>query len=224
MENTYNPPMMQPIPEASYGGAFAHGWQMMKKHFVELLVVILLQMLLSIPFGFGNWFADEQSLDFSLYSLFNIAYGLLVMAPVSFGSSWVFLKAVRGESFKAWEIFYAFQNLANVILAILLTYILVIIGLVFLIVPGIIIACKLAFVPYLVTDQKMDATQAIRTSWEWTKGYGWTLFGMGIMSFFIAIAGVICLIVGVIPAAIWISCSFASLYHSVSVKRLAPKD
>ena len=204
------------VPESSYGGSFSHGWEIMKKHFVELILVVLLQILLSLPFGLGNVFIERDTFGNAFFTLFNLAYGLLVMAPVSYGSKWVFLKAVRGESFKAYEIFYAFQNLGNIILANVLVFAIIGCGFVLLIVPGIICTCKLAFVPYLVTDQKMDAIEAIKKSWEMTKGFSWTIFGMGIMSFFIALAGLICLIVGIFPASLWISCAFATLYWTVS--------
>jgi hypothetical protein len=208
-----------PVPEASYGGSFSHGWEIMKKHFLELLVVIFLQILLSLPFMMARAFTEDYSFGYSFFTLLSIAYALLVMAPVSYGSKWVFLKAVRGESFKAYEIFYAFQNLGNIILANLLVIAIIGVGIVLLIVPGIIFACKLVFVPYLVTDQKMDAFDAIKKSWDMTKGFGWTIFGMGVMSFFIALAGLICLFVGIFPAAIWISSAFATLYWTVSLKQ-----
>ena len=208
-----------PVPEATYSGSFSHGWETMKKYFLELLLVILLQILLSLPFGLINTFNNNHSFGVTFFTLFNIAYGLLVMVPVSYGSRWVFLKAVRGESFKAYEIFYAFQNLGNIIIASLLVFAIIGIGFVLLIVPGIIFACKLAFVPYLVTDQKMEAIEAIKKSWEMTRGFSWTIFGMGVMSFCIALAGLICLVVGIFPASIWISCAFATLYWTVSLKQ-----
>ena len=207
-----------PVPKPTYSGSFGHGWDMMKKHFLELFLVILIQILLSLPFGLVNSFVDHQSFGYAFFSLFNVAYGILVMAPVSYGSKWVYLKAVRGEPFKAYELFYAFQNLGNIILANILVFAIIGIGIVLLIVPGIIFACKLAFVPYLVTDQKMEAVDAIKKSWDMTDGFGWTIFAMGFMSFFIALAGIICFIVGIFPAAIWISCAFATLYWAVSQK------
>jgi uncharacterized membrane protein len=135
-EQNFSIPQGNPVPEDSYGGAFAHGWEIMKKYFLELLLIILLQILLSLPFGMGNALADNQDFGFSFYTLFNIAYGLLVMAPVTYGSQWVFLKAVRGEPFKAYEIFYAFQNLGNIILATILTYTIIGLGFVFSLSPG----------------------------------------------------------------------------------------
>jgi hypothetical protein len=50
--------------------------------------------------------------------------------------------------------FAAFNNYLNAVLAYLLVTVIIIIGFVLLIIPGIIFACKLAFVPYLIVDQK----------------------------------------------------------------------
>ena len=207
------------VPEPTYSGSFSHGWEIMKKNFLELLLVLIIQVLMSLPLGFADVFIDQDTYGNAFYSLFNVAYALIVLTPVSYGSTMVFLKAVRGEPFKASEIFYAFQQIWNIVLANLLVGVIVGIGFILLIVPGIIFACKLAFVPYLVMDQKMEAMDAVRKSWNMTKGYSWTIFGMGIMSFFIVLGGLICLFVGIIPAVIWISAAFATLYHAVASKQ-----
>jgi hypothetical protein len=54
-----------------------------------------------------------------------------------------------------------------------------------------------------------------------TKGLGWTIFGMAIMSFFIALAGLLCLVVGIFPAIIWINNAFAALYQGALNQRAA---
>ena len=204
--------------DPTYSGAFSHGWLTMKKYFIELLVVILVLILFSIPMGIVNSFVDRATFDYSSFTIFGVAYGIIVLAPVSYGVNWIFLKAVRNEPFKTYDIFMAFQNIWNVVIANILVGAIVGIGFVLLIVPGIIFACRLAFVPFLVMDQKLEAIEAIKKSWEMTRGYSWTIFGMAIMSFFIAIAGVICFIVGIFPAIIWIESAFASLYWAVATK------
>jgi len=88
-----------------------------------------------------------------------------------------------------------------------------------LLVPGIIFACKLAFVPYLVTDRRMEATEAIRESWRMTTGHATTIFLMGLLAAPVFIAGLILLVVGALPAIIWIELSFASIYASVAEPR-----
>jgi uncharacterized membrane protein len=207
------------IIDPGYSGAFSHGWQTMKKYFIELLLVIFVLILLSLPLGLVNSFADSDTFGFSIFTLFNIAYGIIVLGPVSYGVNWLFLRAVRNEPFKTYDMFMAFQNIWNVVIASILVSVIVGIGFALLIVPGIIFACRLAFVSFLVMDQKLDAMEAVKKSWAMTKGYSWTIFGMAIMSFFIAIAGLICLGVGIFPAIIWIESAFAALYWGVVTKK-----
>jgi len=85
-----------------------------------------------------------------------------------------------------------------------------------LIVPGIIFACRLAFVRYLVVDRNMDPVSAIKESWRMTRSHAWDIFALGLLAIPITIAGLICLGVGVIPAIMWIRASFASMYYAVS--------
>ncbi len=71
-------------------------------------------------------------------------------------------------------------------------------------------------------DEKMEAIEALKTSWAMTKGYGWTIFGMAMLAFLIVIAGLLLCFVGVFISAMWITSSFAVLYHSVYVKKGIP--
>jgi uncharacterized membrane protein len=206
------------IIESTYSGAFGHGWDTMKKYFIELLLVIFVLILFSIPMAIMNSFVDRDTFGSSAFTIFIIAYGIIILGPISFGANWIFLKAARHESFKTYDMFMAFQYIWKVVVANILVSIIVSIGFVLLIVPGIIFACRLAFVSYLVMDEKMEAIEAIKKSWEMTRGYSWTIFGMAIMSFFICLAGLICLVVGIFPAIIWIESSFASLYWAVATK------
>ena len=119
--------------------------------------------------------------------------------------------------------FEVFQSYLNALLANILTGIIIFIGFVFLIVPGIVFACKLAFVPYLIVDEKMDAIAAVKKSWEMTKGHAGAVFLIGLIAMPISIAGLVCLGVGIIPAAIWIELAFAALFFAVSPKKKVKK-
>jgi uncharacterized membrane protein len=119
--------------------------------------------------------------------------------------------------------FRAFQrNYLNVVVANLVVGVIIALGIVMLIVPGIIFACRLAFVPYLVMDRNMDVMDALRVSWDMTRGYGWQIFFMGILAFFVAIAGLLALIVGVFISMIVIQGAFAAIYHSVEIQEGIP--
>jgi hypothetical protein len=204
------------IPEASVSGVFGYSWEILKKFFPELLLVFIVEMLLSLPMGFTGVFFNMNYFSSFTMGFFNFIYAFVVLMPISYGVSWVFLKAVRGEPFRVTDIFFAYQSFWNILLANFLVGLIVGAGFILLIVPGIIFACKLAFVPYLVMDEKMEAVDAVRKSWNMTRGHTGTIFLMGITSFFVGLGGLICFIIGIIPAAIWISLAFATIYMVVA--------
>jgi hypothetical protein len=155
-----------------------------------------------------------------IYGLFAIAYGLLVVPVFKFGANLIFVHAARDARPEFETLIKGFkENYLHIILANLLVTALVMMGFIFCIVPGIIVGCRLAFVTYLVMDKKLDPIIAIEESWRMTKGYGWTIFGMALVSFFLCIAGLAMCIIGILPAIIWVKSSFASMYEAVLVER-----
>jgi len=157
--------------------------------------------------------------------LIALLYTFLVLPVFKFGSKMIFVQAVRKIKPDFELLVKGFmENYLSIILANLLVAALVIIGLFALIIPGIIIACRLSFVAYIVMDKKVDPIEAVEMSWRLTRGHGWTIFFMGFVSFFIAIFGLILCFVGVIPASMWISSSFASMYQSVLHEKEKPVE
>jgi hypothetical protein len=73
-------------------------------------------------------------------------------------------------------------------------------------------------------DKKLDPIEAVELSWKLTRGHGWKIFFMGFLSIFICIFGLLMLIVGIFPAVVWISGSFASLYESVLREKEIPAE
>ena len=217
IQNNENPDQL-PLPEPTVSGVYGYSWNILKQKFPDLLLVLLVQMLLTVPMGFTSMFFNIQYVGTFTSGLFNLIYGVIVLMPVSYGTSWVFLKAVRGEPFRVQDIFFAYQSFANILLANILVFLIVGAGVAMLLVPGIIFACKLSFVPYLVMEEKMEAVEAVKKSWNMTKGHTGTIFLMGVTAFFIGLGGFICFFVGIFPASIWISLSFAAIYMVVAAK------
>ncbi len=206
--------------EPLVGDCYGHGWKMIWKNFLEIFLIGLIMLLFSLPINGFALLAGEDFLynNVTLFILPVLLYGLLVLAPMTWGVYYAFLKAVRGEKVEIRDMFVFTRNYANVVLAYLLMNFIIGIGLVILIIPGIVFACKLAFVPYLVTDKNMSAMDALKTSWSMTEGYAMNIFLIGILAIFISIAGMIVFFVGVIIAAMWIYAALASMYYAVDSK------
>ncbi|MBI5010297.1 MAG: hypothetical protein HZB98_11775 [Bacteroidia bacterium] len=226
-----------------FRNAFGAGWQVMMDNFLRLFLVVIVLAIITGPYKFIDFKMDSGSFHgapwnwdwhdagswehmFGMASLgifaafFALLAGLYVLlaAPVfQFGGDMMFVQAVRKIK-PDFEYFVKgfMENYLSIVLANLLVIALVVLGLFALLIPGIIIACRLIFVSYIVMDKKLDPIEAVELSWKMTRGHGWKIFLMGLASFFIIIFGLILLLVGVIPAIIWVSSSFASLYESVN--------
>jgi hypothetical protein len=156
-------------------------------------------------------------------ALFSIAYAIFIAGPIGMSAAWVFLRAIRGDKIEIKDMFSVFErNYWNAVLAGLIKGIIIGIGFIMFIVPGIIFACRLAFVQYLIIDEKMEALEALKASWAMTRGHGWTIFGMFWLAFLIVIAGLAVLIFGVFISAMWITAAYAVLYQSVYVREGIP--
>jgi uncharacterized membrane protein len=230
------------VLKPTFSKSFGTGWKVMMDNFLRLFLIIIVMAVLTGPYKLldfkfegddfknipWNWHENADAL-FNMASLGVVAaflgfmallYALLVAPVFEFGSDMMFVQAVRKQK-PDFELFIRgfWQNYLSIVLANLLVFALVVIGLFALIIPGIIVACRLAFVSYIVMDKKLDPIEAVELSWRMTKGHGWTIFFMGFVSFFIIIFGIVLLIVGVIPAIMWVCSSFATLYQSVLLEK-----
>lgn len=206
------------IPLPNVGSVYSFGWDKFKKFFLDLFLITIIVGVVWIPLAMMKSLDGGETAGVVLLNIFGLVYWLLLYDPIDYGSAFVFLKAVRNEQFEVKDIFSAFENTErylNVVLAEILKSAIILIGVFLLIVPGIIFACKLAFVKYLVLDRKMDPVGAVKESWNMTRGYSGKIFLIGLLAVPIGIAGLICFGVGIIPAIMWIRCAFASMYYSV---------
>jgi uncharacterized membrane protein len=211
-------------PEAKVFASYGHGWQQFTKYFLHIFLVGLIAAVASIPTwpGPGPWDHAVTTGAAVILTILGAAYTLLVFPVIDYGASRMYLKYMRDERVDIREIVDGFKtNYLNIVLANLLVFAIVGIGFFLLIVPGIVFACRLAFVPYLVMDKGMDAAAAVEKSWTMTRGYGWRIFGMFLLAIPLLIIGFCLLIVGVFFAALLISCAFASLYYAVDAREQA---
>ncbi|PLX11257.1 MAG: hypothetical protein C0597_15370 [Marinilabiliales bacterium] len=202
------------------GESYSLGWRRMFEYFLYAFLVIVFLGVISAPVG---WTYEIEHIHFPMmfnfFSIFTIAYFFFLVAPLKYGAKKVLLRIIRKETIDLNELFYGFKDYINIVLANLLLSAIIGIGMVFLIVPGIIFACRLAFVPYLVVDKKLDAVKAVEESWKLTRGHGWTIFLMALMIIPISIAGLLMLGVGVIFAIIWVNLAFTAIYVVIMAKK-----
>ena len=207
-------------PKATAFGSFGYGWQQLWKYFLHLFLIGLVVVVASAPANaFIGGHEPFPTAGFVALNALVAAYAILVLPVVTFGSDWMYLRFMRDERANVAEVFTGFKkNYLNIILANLLVFAICGIGFVVFVIPGIIFACRLAFVRYLVMDKGLDPVAAIEKSWTMTRGHGWRIFGTYLLSILLVCIGIMLLLVGAVFAFMWIGCAFASLYHAVDLE------
>lgn len=201
--------------EPGTGRALAYGWRRMKANALLLFLATVVVVAVELPMQGNSMEFGGDPLE-AIYALLFFAYAVLFAPIINYGADLIFLQGVRGDRVEIKRIFDGFGNYVNIILANLLVFGLFFIGLVVFIVPGIYVACRLAFTSYLVMDEELDPVAAVEASWRMTRGHAWKIFVLALLSILIFIGGLVLLLVGLFPALMWAKASFASLYLSIS--------
>ncbi len=215
-----NIPLLVP---PTVNSSLSFGWEKMKQYFLPLLLVVLVIAIVNMPLdSMRETLKDtEETLllkDKVMLQVLSAAYWLLLLPAFEYSADLMFIQAIRNQKLDFKDLLAGFRNYLNVVLSHLLVAALVGIAFIALILPGIFVACRLAFVSYLVMDKGLEPIEAVETSWRMTRKHGWKIFGLGCMSILIGLGGLLLLVVGLIPAIIWIKASFASLYEAILVE------
>ena len=193
------PAPLQPVAgEGIVGYCVRIGWDLLWKNpGFSIGSMVLYLVIISILSG-GQWGYRECS------SCMSGGMGIIsfILSPVlAVGLQYAFLKVVRGGEGKVGDIFSGFSKFIPVFFTALLFYLVIIGGLLLLVVPGIIFGLGFCWSMLTVMDRNISYSQALRTSWRMMNGHKWDLFKLGLLLLVINIAGLICLVVGVVFTA-----------------------
>ena len=141
---------------------------------------------------------------------------MLVAAPLSLGFSIYSLNLFRNGSANYNNVFDGFNSLGKALGVYFLMVILIIIGIILLIVPGIILALGLSMVYYVMIDKpELGVVDTLKESWRIMKGNKTKLLGLSLRFIPWAILGILCLVVGIIFVLPWMQLSYASFYEKI---------
>lgn len=221
----------QTLPDVGVAAAYGNAWRQLWENFILLFIIGIVSMLLSAPTGVFSFFRDigvaiigegDNGATTVLGGgiaffavIFSFFYGILITAPLKYGVDYTYLRAARNDPLEIVDMFAVIRNYIHAVMATILVGIIVTIGFIFLIIPGIYLACKFAFVPYLIVDRRLNVIDALQESWEMTDGHAFQVFMIGLLGIPITLGGLTLMIVGIIPAIMWVKLAYASLYHAI---------
>ena len=144
----------------------------LKDKWMDAAIVALVYFVISegIDFAVSSFLATETGVVFQLI-------WLLACAPLTWAFGVMFLDFIRGNELKVGKLFDGYKDCIRIGIAFFLYFLVVLVGVIFFFVPGIIFAMMFAQVPYILRDdENIGVIDALKKSANMMKGHKMQLF------------------------------------------------
>ncbi len=205
--------------QQSFYGIFRHeglkfGWKHAKKDFwffFQMFVLIAVVSYIPALVQLIVWDSQEVL-------VIAISFVCQVLAIIfTFGMIKIFLHFVHEKAHKLSDLWdHKWVRVGRWIVTKFLAGILIAIGFVLLIIPGIYVAARLYLAEYFVVDQNMNAIEAISASREITKWHVREIIGIWLLTLGITILGVIPAFIGLLWTVPTVKLAQATLYKKLT--------
>ena len=133
----------------------------------------IIAALIYLIIGMGvNWTITAPMGNNLTMSYSTQAIWTLLCLPLGWGFVVYFLRLIRNENLDYGHLFDGYKDFVRIFLAELLSSILITLGCIALIIPGIIVGAGLVMTPFILKDDpSIDAIDAMKKSWKLTDGH-----------------------------------------------------
>jgi hypothetical protein len=192
------PPFVTAVPlpaEFKSWEFIGSAWDLVKPHWLPLGAITLIQ----VAIGCVPWLGG--------------CVMFIIGGAIAVGINRAILGMIAGKPPTVGMMFEGFDRFGQAFLASLVVSVLVAIGMVFLIVPGVILAIMWMFVNLVLAETELDFWPAMTASADLAAGHWWELFCLMLACLVVAILGLLAFCVGILIAAPVILTSIALAYR-----------
>lgn len=194
------------------------GWQITMSRFWPLICILgvnglvaALIPLASFVMGYnGTMTMGNISVQLLMHFL-----SAVIMLTVEIGMMNVFLMSLDGKKANADDCFKCVKYLPKYFAFVFISRILIALGYISFIVPGIVLQISFQFAGYFIIERKMGPIAAMKASWAICDGARWQLILLALISYFINTVGLMCFLVGGIPAYLINGIANAAAYRAL---------
>ncbi len=140
------------------------------------------------------------------------------------GLSRAALNVCSGKEAAVADLFGQVGKVVALAVSTILFYLMVFVGLFALMIPGIYLALRFSFFITAIVDRNLGPIEALKYSYRITKNNVMSLFGLGVVSVLVAIAGVLALFVGLIFAIPVVTLAYTLAYRFLQYGPVALRD
>lgn len=167
-------------------------WEKTKHNFWFLVGVLILASLINtVPLTIFN---PQQP---SLFISANLISALLSLW-LSLGVIKIILDMARDKNYRFLDLFLQARLIPKFLISTIIYDLIVFVGFLLLIVPGVIWLIKFELYPYFIVEEDMGPIEALKASSRVTSGDKWNLFLLGLLLLLINIVGFLALLVGML--------------------------
>ena len=204
-------------PRFDIGEAVSAGWQRFWPNILPMAVFALVVWAVNGLFQLLQ--RDSNAGGRFVLSLISFVLGQLI----AIGWIKIALDITDGRPINAQAVIDKFRLVVPYLIAALLYALMVGVGLILLIVPGVVAAIVFAFYGFHIVDTgSTDPIGALRRSAEITRGHRWQLFLFGLLLIGLNLLGILLLIVGVLITSGISLLAIAHVYRRLSAAPAAP--
>ena len=208
--------------EVSMTGTLGEAWRQLKGFKLKCHIALVLYTLVFIGaamvFGFAVTALVMSGADQNVILILNIVFQLvitLIALPMSIAIMIMGIRHAQNKSVSAGEIFRHFGTMGTLLLAYIIMTIMIMIGFVLLVIPGIYLMYAYMFAMPLIVEKKMGAWHALETSRKAVTKVWFRFFGFVWLLMLINLIAMIPLGLGWIWTIPWSVLAFAMVYIKI---------
>ena len=190
------------------------GWNTTLHNFRFLLLVFAIVVGVSLLPRIINLLEVPIFLSILVGIVFFVVNSILSLGVIA-----IVLKFVKNEKPTIQDLVSKKHLFSKYIFSNILVSILTIIGFLFFIIPGIVLAVRMQFYVYFIVEEEVGPIDAIKKSWNLTKGSFWNIFFFGLLAGGVQILGALALLVGLIftTPTMWVA--WAVVYEKLKAAK-----
>ena len=178
--------------------AIGTGWRKTKKNFWFFVGLVLIVWAVNLIFSYLQRTINGDSHGLSYWVIFVVEMAVEILLGI--GLIKISISVNDGEKADYKDLYIHSKYFWRFLGATIIRGLIILVGLIFLIIPGVYLAIRFRFVDYLILDKDMGIIDAFKESTKMTRGVKWSLLGLEFCFTVIIILGILALLLGIFAA------------------------